>query len=72
MRFLPFSEQATEDGGAREALHGAAEEEDGEGSPEDDEEGAEDCRQAFITFLQSSILSRGRGPAEESKTLNHL
>lgn len=50
MRSLLLSEQATEDGGAREALNGAAEEEDGEGSPEDDEEGAEDCRQAFITF----------------------
>lgn len=47
--FLPC-EQTTEDGGAREALNGAAEEENGEGSPEDDEEGAEDCRQAFITL----------------------
>lgn len=50
MCFLPLSEQTTEDGGAREALHGAAEEEDGEGSPEDDEEGAEDCCQALLTF----------------------
>lgn len=50
MCFFLHCEQTTEDGGAREALHGAAEEEDGEGSPEDDKEGAEDCCQAFITF----------------------
>lgn len=50
MHVFPFTEQTTEDGGEGEALHGAAEEEDGEGSAEDDEEGAEDRRQAFITF----------------------
>lgn len=42
--------QTTEDGWERKTLHGAAKEEDGERGPEDDEEGAEDRRQAVVTF----------------------
>lgn len=45
-----FSLQTTEDGRERKTLHGAAEEENGEGGSEDDEEGAENCRQALITL----------------------
>lgn len=43
--------QTTEDGRERKAFHGTAEEEDGEGGSEDDEEGPEDCCQAIVTFF---------------------
>lgn len=48
--FLLLFYQAAKDGWEREALHGAAEEENGEGGSEDAEEGAKDCSQALVTF----------------------
>lgn len=45
-----LSLQTTEDGRERKTLNGATEEENGERSSEDDEEGAKNCRQALLTL----------------------
>lgn len=52
-----FVYQTTEAGREREALHGAAKEEDGERCSENDEERAEDSCQALVTFEECSVLS---------------
>lgn len=62
--------QTTEDGREREALFGAAKEEDGERGSEDDEEGAEDRSQALVTFEICSVLSQRNGAVvKDTKSL---
>lgn len=46
--------QTAEDGREGEACHGTAEEENGERGTKNDEEGAKDSSEAFLTFLGST------------------
>uniref|UniRef100_A0A673VPF1 Estrogen receptor binding site associated antigen 9 n=1 Tax=Salmo trutta TaxID=8032 RepID=A0A673VPF1_SALTR len=61
----------TEDGRERKAFHGTAEEEDGEGGSEDDEEGPEDCCQALVTFCleHSSLEPEGKKRNTETNVI---
>lgn len=62
--------QATEDGREGKAVHGAAKEEDGERCSEADEEGAEDRRQAFVTFSEMlGFWAKGMGGGKDTESI---
>lgn len=64
--------QTTEDGRERKTLDRAAEEENWERGPEDDEEGAKNCRQALITLRSAQCWARGMGQGLRHYIIQYL